>query len=641
MARQDVSLLSAFLSKLFGEGVSSAVPVVRRAVDEGSAGLAKTMLRLAALHPGGSSMDYLQLHNLWLNMGCPALKPNATARNVVLLTDFTADNMLPFLRLFCAARGVAAEIRLPTFDSVEQQALDPGSSLYEGRPDTILLCLSEHWLRRYFGTEAMVGREQVAKACQSLGTIVEAIQSGGEADVLVGNFAGQANPTPGGTVSGQDAVGWRQAVSEVNADLASQALDRVHVVDLATAISLAGGAGALGNLSYLRAKIAFEPAGVVASGREFASAIAHLAGKTHRAVVTDWDNTLWGGEVAEVGALGVVCGHDSPDALGYRMVQLYLRGLRSLGVVLAAASRNDPSTESVFAGNPDMALSLDDFASVQVSFEPKSESIRRIAEDLNFGTEYMVFLDDSLFEIAEALVRHPHLDAIRAGPGPEETLTALARARIANALFVSAADVQRADRLRALKQQRRRRASFSSLADFLKSIDIRLRFSPLDEANQQRILQMFQKTNQFNLTTRRHQASDLARLEALGAKIAGVSYEDSFAPQGIISVVVLLPEQDHVRIESWLMSCRVLNRTVEQAVFEWILCHADGKSVLGEYVPTEKNALVRDLYERFGFRRVGRDEAAGAERWLYTPGDAPPPSASHFARVEDCWKDRT
>jgi FkbH-like protein len=640
MVHQDVGLLSDFMSRLFGEGISRAIPLIERAVDKDVLDCAGTMLRLAALYPDGSSLEYMRLYNLWQNMGCPSLKPNAAQKSILLLTDFTADNIPPLLRLFCVARGIDADVQLPVFDSVEQQALDPGSSLYREKHDSVILCLSEHWLRRYFGSEAMVKRADVEKACRSLGSIIRAIETNSGADLLVGNFVGQANPTPGGMVTGTDGIGRRLAVMEVNTWLASQTSQRVHVLDLETAIFLAGGASALGNISYLRAKIAFEPSGMLAVAREFASGVACICGKTHRAVVTDWDNTLWGGEVAEAGALGVTCGHDSPDGLGYRMVQQYLRGLKSLGVVLASASRNEQSVQSIFSENPDMVLTIDDFASIQVDYTPKSEAIGRISEDLGFGAEYMVFIDDSLFEIAEAVAAHPYLDVIQAGPGPDQTLRSLAQARIGNALFLSEADIERADRLGAIKKQRRMQASAGTIEEFLESIDIQLTFTPFNEGNRQRILQMFQKTNQFNLTTRRHLEADLARLRDAGAEIVAVSYEDSFAPQGIISVIVLLSEERHVRIESWVMSCRVLNRTVEQAVLAWILDHTGGRDILGEYIPTEKNGLVRDMYKGFGFERVGGEETTGREYWLCSLDGASRLPPRHFAQMDDYVKDK-
>lgn len=588
------------------------------------------LVRLAIHRPGQPFLYYLKLINLWKRLGEPMLKPNPTRRKLLLLTDCTADNLPPLVKLFCAAYGVELSVEVPPFDSVEQTALAPPCEA--GDPHLVVLSLSEHWLARYLGSSALVPRTALAGAQDMLGRILVGLRGRGAEHVLVTTFTPPAYARPSGMVSVPGAVGWTQAVARLNVWLAEQQDDSTHVIDLGDALYGAGGRSATGRVSYFRGKMAFEPPGTVAAAREIASAVAQLLGKSHRALVTDWDNTLWGSEVAEAGVQGIVCGRDTPDGLAYAKVQEYLRGLSATGMLLGGVSRNDPAVARVFGENPDLVLKADDFASVRVGFGPKSAAIGEVARDLGFGPEFLVFLDDCPFELAEALAAHPHLDVLLASPEPENTLRALSESRFFNAVELSAEDLRRGAAARALRDQRDFQASFTDLDSFLREIRIRIDVNGLTAANRGRVVQMFQKSNQFNLTTRRHGAAELDCLIAAGGTIGVFSYEDAFGPQGVVSVVVLIPEGRAVRVESWLMSCRVLNRTVEHAAFAWIVEQAAGREIVGEYVPTEKNGLVRGLFRLYGFELTARDSATGREVWrLASDGSREVPS--HFAQV--------
>jgi FkbH-like protein len=581
------------------------------------------LLRLAIHRPGQPFLYYLKLANLWKRFGRPMLKPNPTRRKLLLLTDTTADNLPPLLKLFAAAFGVDLEVEVPPFDSVEQVALSAAGS--GEAPDLVVLSLSEHWLARYLGPGPLVGRAALAQAQDVLDRVLHGLTARGPAHLLVTTFTPGAYPAPSGMIAVGDMFGRNQAVARLNLWLADRQDGRTHVIDLADALFGAGGRTALGRVSYLRSKMAFEPAGTVAAAREIAAAVVQLAGKSHRALVTDWDNTLWGGEVAEAGSHGIVCGRDTPDGIGYVMVQEYLRGLAATGVLLAGVSRNHPAVGAVFAENRDLVLREADFASVRVGFGPKSAAIGEVAGELGFGPEFLVFVDDSPFELAEAVAAHPHLDVVLAGPDPDATLRVLSESRFFHAVSLSADDLARGAASRTLKEQRALRASFADPESFLREIRIRIDVAGPTPANLPRVVQLFQKSNQFNLTTRRHGEADLRRLQAAGATVGVFSYEDAFGPQGVISAVVLVPDGDAVRVESWLMSCRVLNRTVEQAVFAWVAEQAAGRDVIGEYLPTEKNGLVRGLYRSLGFERQACDAGTGREVWRFATGAAQVP----------------
>ena len=630
-------MLNKFLAELFTGKPSKALSILEDIPLESSIpNEVLTMLRLAIFKPEQSYLSYQKILNIWSKWGQPPLKPSSTKLKILFLSDFTADHFSPMIKLFCAAQGVEAEVILPGFDSIEQTALDPSSSMYECEPDIISLIFSEYWLQKYIGNSSLVEQSDLESAQNTLSNLVAAIKSNCSAGILIGNLPGRAFTLPSGTVSLDKMMGWNLAVNKFNHWLGNIAGDRLHIIDIAEAIFASGGRKVMGNTNYFRARMAFEMPGTLSVAREISSAICHLSGKTHRALVTDFDNTIWGGEVAELGSFGVECSHESPEALGFLMTQEYMKNLRPLGILLAGVSRNDPEIKKIFTENKELALNLNDFASIQLGWLPKSEYISQVSNDLGFGSDLMVYLDDSLFEVAQVLSVHPYMDAIVAGPDSQSTITRLASYRFFNSVSMLNEDLKRGSRALKLKEQREFKTSFSKIDDFLEAIQIRLSFSRFNSENSQRLVQLFQKTNQFNLTTRRHREEDLKHLADNGADIFSVSYEDTFGSQGIISAFILVPEVNALHIESWLMSCRILNRTVEQAIFSFILEKANGKKIIGEYIPTEKNRLVRLHYETLGFNRSARSiEQNNKEQWTYSNSNLKKLPPKHYVLINE------
>jgi FkbH-like protein len=632
-------MLNQFLSELFTGKLSKAISILENiSIESPAPAEILTMLRLIIFKPEPSFLSYQRIFNIWSKWGQPPLKQNSTKLKIVLLSDFTANHFSPMIKLFSAAQGVEAEVILPGFDSIEQTALDPSSKMYECQPDFIALIFSEYWLQKYIGKTSLVNKSDLEEAQDALSNLISAIKSNSSASILVGNQPHKTFALPAGNVSLEKVIGSNIAINKFNHWLGNIAERRLIIIDIAESIFDSGGRKAMGNTNYFRARMAFEMSGTLSVAKEIASAVCHLSGKTHRALVTDFDNTIWGGEIAELGNYGIECGHESPEALGFLMTQEYIKSLRPLGVLLAGVSRNDPKIKTVFTENEDLALKLDDFASLQLGWLPKSDYVSQVSNELGFGSDFMVYMDDSLFEIAQVLSAHPYMDVIMAGPDSQSTITQLTSYRFFNAVSLSSEDLERGSQALKLKEQRTFKKSFSKIEDFLEAIEIRLSFCKLNSENLNRVVQLFQKTNQFNLTTRRHKETDLKHMEQKGAEIYSVRYEDNFGSQGIISVFTIMPEIDALRIESWLMSCRVLNRTVEQAVFAFIVKKANSKQVIGEYIPTEKNRLVQPLLRNLGFQQsaVTPDES-NKEQWIYSNSnfDFKKPLPKHYALIKE------
>jgi len=569
------------------------------------------MARAATFHSSTTPFYYRKILNAWSSRKRPPLKPSNRTITIELLSDGTIDGLIPYIDLFCGAYGLNAKISVAPYDSVEHLALTSDAT---SDCDVTLVLLSDYWLIKQIGV-ATTTRCRLVAAKTTLELVMNGLATRRSGHIIFGNFGFGSWPGPGSAISIGDNIGHSAAVAEINSFLSTRTTPRLHILDTGLAGHFAGGASASTRIGYLRAHAIYEERGLVQIAREAASGIAHLFGKAHRALLTDWDNTLWGGEVGEVGVHRILCGQDSPDALGYYLLQSYLAGLNGMGVILAAISRNDPAIARVLEENADLALRRRNFSSLALSWGDKSESVKQIERDLNFGTDLMLYLDDNPVDLAEVVVHHPHIDIVLAGPTADYTLSRLSLARYFNALSLTLEDTRRAQLASAVVDQNRQMQAAPDPAVFLQSLEMRLSVSSITAGNRSRVLQLLQKTNQFNVTTRRHSDKELTELLASGA-IAGVfSYADKFGPQGIIGLVVLQVGERSALIETWLMSCRVLNRGVEKAMFGWIRENSSNKPIVGEYISTEKNKLVSDLFDSIGFSVVS--ERAGNKTYKY------------------------
>ena len=374
-------------------------------------------------------------------------------------------------------------------------------------------------------------------------------------------------------------------------------------------------AGTLGRESFYDArqyfwtKQPFSARGVYRLAEHIWAGIRAVTTGPKKVLVLDLDNTLWGGVVGEVGPLGIELG-DSSVGEAYRAVQQHCRDLAQRGVVLAVCSKNNPAdAREPFARNRDMVLTLDDCATFEASWDPKPVALRRIARTLRLGLDSFVFFDDDPAEREHVRQTLPDVEVVEIPPDPADYIRALQDGLWFEAVTLTAADTERTAQYRADEKRRAAQDSANSVEDYLRSLGMQSIVRPIDEADLPRVVQLLGKTNQFNLTTRRHTADDVWRiLSATGSFGLTLRLRDRFSDYGLISVVLAAPlteaEQPTLRLDTWLMSCRAIGRTVEDYFLNCIAAEAQWRgyvAMLGEFIPTEKNGQVAGLYQRFGF----------------------------------------
>jgi FkbH-like protein len=365
----------------------------------------------------------------------------------------------------------------------------------------------------------------------------------------------------------------------------------------------------------------FSERGLVSLAEHIVAGLRAVTTGPKKVLVVDLDNTLWGGVVGEAGAAGIVLGH-TPEGEAFVAFQRYLKALSGRGILLAVCSKNNPAdAREPFLTNSDIALSLDDFAAFEANWGPKVDGLRRIAESLNLGLDSFVFFDDNPAEREHVRQALPDVVVVDVPEDPADYVRALEDGLSFETVALTDEDTRRRERY-ALDGRRRTIArEAGSVDEYLRSLEMAGTLRPIDESDLPRVAQLIGKTNQFNLTTRRHGVEQVRALlgqpDAIGITLR---LRDRFGEHGMIGVVLAVPSHRDaggervLRVDTFLMSCRVIGRTAEHLLVQHLIGEARRRGfavIHGEFVPTAKNALVRDFWQTMGFGRVASSDATG------------------------------
>lgn len=346
-----------------------------------------------------------------------------------------------------------------------------------------------------------------------------------------------------------------------------------------------------------------------------ANIIKSIYGKNKKGLVLDLDNTLWGGIVGDDGVDGIEIGQETNLGQVYAEFQDYIKSHKDLGIVLAVDSKNEEENAIAGLEHPDAPLKPDDFVAIKANWEPKSENMKKIASELSLLPESLVFVDDNPAE--REIVRGqipgvcaPELDA------PEHYIRLIDHSAFFEATSISEDDMKRNEMYMANKKRAALEESFADYSDYLRSLEMEAVIKPFEKMYMPRIAQLTNKSNQFNLTTRRYSQSDIE--EAAGDKRNITLYgrlKDKFGDNGIVALTAGHVDGEELHIDLWLMSCRVLKRDMEFAMMDSLVKTAllrKVKTIYGYYYPTAKNKMVRDFYLLQGFEKISEDEEGNA-----------------------------
>jgi FkbH-like protein len=340
----------------------------------------------------------------------------------------------------------------------------------------------------------------------------------------------------------------------------------------------------------------------------FSRQLEVLAMKRKKCVVLDLDDTLWSGILGEDGVDGIKMGEDYPGNV-YHFFQSYLLELSRIGIILALCSKNNE--DDVFAvlnNHPDMLLKKDNFSAYRINWNNKVDNIKEIAIELNIGLDSMVFIDDNPAEreLIKQTLPEVCVPEFPAQPYLYPVFIKQLTDDYFSAYKLTQDDLFKAQQYKENTERANYKNHFTDMDAYLQSLEIRLTIEKLNEFNKARFAQMTQKTNQFNLTTRRYTETEIQSLADNGALAYGLRVRDKFGDNGLTGLIIVLPKKDTAYIDTLLLSCRILGRKIESAFVAFILMKLKDtgiRKVMASYIRTTKNGQVENFYENIGFSK--------------------------------------
>ncbi len=449
--------------------------------------------------------------------------------------------------------------------------------------------------------------------------IWQSLEEHTSAQIIQNNF-----DTPATAILGNlDAVspgGRTRFVNELNLQLArASAEDPRLILQDIQSIAARLGLDHWADLSrWCSYKLATTVQGSFAIARSLTSIVRAVYGKSRKCLVLDLDNTLWGGIIGDDGPDKIRIGRETPLAEAYTAFQQYCLSLRNRGILLAVCSKNDDEIARQGFAHPDSVLQLEHFAAFKANWEPKHENILAIARELNLGVDSFVFVDDNPAERAIVEAQIPGIAVPEVGDDVSKYAAIIEAARYFETVSLGKDDLQRARQYEENAQRSSAEARFANYGEYLDSLEMTAEIEPFRPVYMERIVQLTNKTNQFNLTTRRYTLAEMESALATGQIGVYGRLTDRFGDNGLVSVVLGCVEGPALHLDLWLMSCRVLKRDMELAMLDRVAelaAKAGVNTIYGYYLPTAKNAMVADHYGKLGFTPCAKDAETEATTW--------------------------
>lgn len=550
----------------------------------------------------------------------PAPLGGLTGLKLGLVGDGTLSLLVPAIVGSALRHGLLVEVVEGGYGSAVQEAVDPSSEVRSAGLDMALVASDA----RLLGLDQAAGSAEAASAkveaaFQRIRLIADSLRPSVASAILVQTVAPALEPLFGSFDRAEPSSPFAM-VSALNRRIAEWAAQgAVILVDIARLAATVGIEHWDDPRHWHASKLSFTPAAIPVYADVVSRTIAAVRGKARKCLVLDLDNTLWGGVIGDDGLAGIKLGQGSASGEAFLAVQRMALELRARGIVLAVCSKNeDDAARLPFREHPDMLLQEEHIAVFQANWTDKATNLRVIAETLNIGIDALVFLDDNPAERMQVRQALPMVAVPELPDDPAYYPRMLAAAGYFEAVTFSAEDRQRAEYYQANAQRAAALSATGDLGDYLASLDMVCTIGPVDDLSRARVAQLINKSNQFNLTTRRYSESEVAAVEADPARHAvQIRLVDRFGDNGIICVIIANKAVGRWEIDTWLMSCRVLGRRVEEACLAHLVAAArrDGATCLvGRYIPSPKNRMVAGHYEKLGFS-LAETAADGMTVW--------------------------
>ena len=548
---------------------------------------------------------------------------------LAVLGGSTTAEIVQFLEVLLLASGFDPVFYESEYDRFYQDAVLDSEALIAFRPELVYIHTSSRNIISFPSMSAteLEHQEAVSRELERFRQIWHSIQDQIGCQMLQNNFE-----LPLYAIMGNlDAVasgGRSRFLMDLNAVFAAEARTnpRLLIQDLHGISSRIGLERWFDWNRWYSYKLFCTAEGTLSLARSLTAMIKAIYGRSRKVLVLDLDNTLWGGVIGDDGVDRIQIGRETPVAEAYTAFQEYCALQRQRGVLLAVCSKNDEAVAKSGFAHPDSVLKIEDFSFFKANWEPKHENILEAARDLNLGTDSFVFVDDNPAERAIIEAQVPGVAVPNVGSDVAAFISLLDSGRFFEAVSLSKEDFARAAMYANRSEQVALQSKFANYGEYLDSLEMTAEIDSFQPVYLDRIAQLTNKTNQFHLTTRRSTAAEIAMFAADPAYVTLYGrLSDRFADNGLVTVLLGRKQDRTLHLELWLMSCRVLKRDMELAMLDVLVERASAAGIstlVGYYIPTNKNGMVADHYERLGFERMG--EANGTTTWqLKIDGYAP------------------
>jgi FkbH-like protein len=596
--------------------------------------------KLASL--AGLRVGFMETIQLDRGLGQLDLKeaPGFLSLRLAVLGSATVDHLASAIRVAGLRRKLLIDVHSGAYGQYRQEILDASSPLRQFDPQSILFSLSSREV--IAGIPLAAPLEQVDRTIANfIGDLRSLWQRAREiynATVVQQTFIDVTEPLFGSydrLVPGAPT----RIVAQLNDRLSEAARqDSVLLLDIARATERDGIDAWFDTGRWLQGKLEIAPQAAPLYGDLVARTLAAQRGLSKKCLVLDLDNTLWGGVIGDDGLEGIVLGEGSAAGEAHLALQRYAKQLNERGVILAVCSKNDSKiAEAAFREHPEMLLRRSDIAAFHANWDDKAENLKAIATRLNIGIDSLVFVDDNPVERARVRESLPEVAVPELPDDAAHYVRCLSEAGYFEAVAFTSEDQHRAELYAANAEREAMIESAQSMDDFLRGLDMSVVCGPFTKVDHARIVQLFNKTNQFNATTRRYSSEEITHLAGL-PNVLTLQFRllDRIGDNGLVSAMILRPTADEgnaLEIDNWVMSCRVFGRQLEFEAMNVAVeaaRHLGIRRLIADYIATPKNGVISELYPNLGFDAVSEPKATnGAKRWALDLADY----ASHQTHI--------
>ena len=571
-----------------------------------------------AYHAAARSLDALPIE----------LIPGALRARVAILGSFTVEPFLPVLRVEAARAGLWLDTYLGPYGQYLPELLAAGSGLYRFRPHVTFLAIDGDvlWQQRWAKNPPLRSEPVVGELLTPLFSGLDVFDRAGSGIVVVNDFVLPRRSTEGVNAFRSKAT-FAHTIAHANKHLRLRLATRDHtfLFPMADVVAQVGRNHAFNWRTHYRGHVTWSDTLMAAVAERYVGFALAAIGRATKCIVLDLDNTLWGGVLGEEGPSGIALGPQWPGS-EFLDFQRELLDLQRQGILLAVASKNnEDEVLAVLRGHQHMLVREEHLAAWRITWEDKATSIRALARELNIGLDHMLLIDDSPHERAWVREQIPELRVPDVPADPSQYAAWVGSLSSLVVLQQTMEDSRRTAQYQEARARETYRSATGSMEDFLRGLGLGVRIEPVSDASMSRVVQLLAKTNQFNLTTRRHDEATIRRQVGAGEwRVYTMQVADRFGDFGLTGVAIAALEGEAWRLDTFLMSCRVIGKSVESALLARVAADARASGavrLIGEFIDSGRNQVASTFLSGHGFEQGGDGRW---ERRLAEPGPAWP-----------------